>query len=245
METINLRLENFEGPFDLLLKLIKVNKMEITDVSLLEITVQYMAVLRAMEELDLDIASEFFVLAATLIELKSRELLPRPKEEGKDLPTKETLLHQLKVYEYFKSRAEALGERYHPEEVVATRLPMTLEEEVTVELVIPPNWGPERFFLAYMELLDRQKEKVNTSTAIERTIPLDLYKVEDKMEELHQRLRGEGRVRFSELIFESSGKQEAIVYFLAVLELVRNFEITVHQDQGGGELILEEREREA
>ena len=74
MELINLHLENFDGPFDLLLKLIKVNKMEITDIKIFEITEQYMAVLKAMDELDLDIATEFFVLAATLIEIKSCHL---------------------------------------------------------------------------------------------------------------------------------------------------------------------------
>ena len=94
MEQINLHLENFEGPFDLLLKLIKVNKMEITDIKIFEITEQYMTVLRAMDELDLDIASEFFVLAATLIEIKSRELLPKKSTEEAEIPTKEMLLHK-------------------------------------------------------------------------------------------------------------------------------------------------------
>ncbi len=241
MEQINLHLNNFEGPFDLLLKLIKVNKMEIIDIRIKEITEQYMAVLRAMEELDLDIASEFFVLAATLIEIKSRELLPKKADAEEEIPSRELLLHKLQEYEFFREKAQDLTSRFQPGDVVVTRLPMTLPEEKHVEITIPRGFGPEQFFLLYMELLDRQKEKINTVTVIDRRIHTDAFKVEDKMVELKAELDRHRTLRFSQIMEQSSGKAETIVFFLALLEMVRNLDVVVYQAQAGGELIIQER----
>lgn len=243
MEQINLHLENFEGPFDLLLKLIKVNKMEITDIKIYEITEQYLRVLRAMEELDLDVASEFFVLAATLIEIKSRELLPKRKDEETEIPTKDQLLHKLKEYEFFRDKSYLFMKRFKQDEVVVTKLPDTLPEEKHVEVIIPEGFGPEDFFLLYMELLDRQREKRNTFTVITRKITVDQFRVEDKIDELSDRLMEGSSLSFSGLARESSGKAETIVIFLAILEMVRNMQAKVYQDDSRGEIIIEERKR--
>lgn len=244
MEQINLQLDNFEGPFDLLLKLIRVNKMDITDIKIYEITEQYMAVLRAMEVLDLDIASEFFVLAATLIEIKSRELLPKKESDEAEIPSRELLLHRLQEYEFFHEKVDLLMARYHSEDVLVTRLPMTLEEDRTVEVIIPPGFGPEQFFMLYMELLDRQKEKMNTSRVIQRRIHTEAFKVEDKISQLKEELLLKRSFRFSYIMERSSGKSETIVFFLAILEMVRNLDIVVYQSEAGGELIIREREEE-
>lgn len=243
MEQINLHLENFEGPFDLLLKLIRVNKMEIIDIKIYEITEQYLTVLKAMEELDLDIASEFFVLAATLIEIKSRELLPKKKDEAAEIPTREQLLHKLQEYEFFRDKSYLLMKRFRQDEVIVTKLPDTLPEEKHVEVVIPDDFGPEDFFLLYMELLDRQREKQNTFTVIPRKIPVDQFRVEDKIDELSDRLMDGSSLSFTRLAHESSGKAETIVIFLAILEMVRNMQAKVYQDETGGEIIIEERKR--
>lgn len=241
MEQINLHLENFDGPFDLLLKLIKVNKMEITDIKIFEITEQYMAVLKAMDELDLDIATEFFVLAATLIEIKSRELLPKKTSEEAEIPTKEMLLHKLREYEFFRDRSYEFMSRFCQDEVIVTRLPMTLPEEKTVEIIIPAGFGADKFFLLYMELLDGQREKQNVYTNIDRKIAIESFKIEDIIEELMEQLESTKTVRFSNLAEESSGKAETIVIFLAILEMVRNRQVIIYQDEAGGELIIEER----
>ena len=244
MEQINLQLDNFEGPFDLLLKLIRVNKMEITDIKIYEITEQYMAVLRAMEQLDLDIASEFFVLAATLIEIKSRELLPKKESDESEIPSRELLLHRLKEYEFFHEKVDLFMGRYRSEDVLVTRLPMTLEEDRTVEVTIPEDFGPEKFFMLYMELLDRQKEKMNTSRVIQRRISTETFKVEDKISQLKDELLLKRSLRFSYIMEQSSGKAETIVFFLAILEMVRNMDVLVYQSEAGGELIIREREEE-
>ncbi len=243
MDHFQLQIDNFEGPFDLLLKLIKVNKMEITDIRIYEITEQYLTVLRAMEDLDLDIATEFFVLAATLIEIKSRELLPKKKDEEAEIPTRDQLLHKLKEYEFFRDKSYLLMKRFNQDEIIVTKLPDTLPEEKHVEVIIPEDFGPEDFFLLYMELLDRQREKQNTFTVIARKIPVDQFRVEDKIDELSDRLMEGSSLSFSGLARESSGKAETIVIFLAILEMVRNLQAKVYQDESGGEIIIEERKR--
>lgn len=239
MENINLKLENFEGPFDLLLKLIKINKMEITDISIYEITDQYMRVLKEMEDLDMEIASEFFLLASTLIELKSRALLPKRQEVEEEVDMGQVLLLKLKEYEFFKEKALNLAYKYSLEDVVVTRLPMTLEEEKEVEIVIPEGFTKEKFFLLYMELLDRQKEKINLTTNIEKKIPIDAFKVEDKMDELKEIIKNRKKFYFKDLMAESSCKAETIVIFLALLELVRNNNIKVYQEKILGDLLIE------
>lgn len=241
---LNLMLDNFEGPFDLLLQLIRKNKMEITDVRISEITEQYMAVLRAMEELDLEIATEFLVLAASLIEIKSRELLPKHPSEEAEIPSKELLLTKLQEYEFFRQRSEELSLRHAASQILVTRLPMTLPEEKTVEIVLPENFGPKEFFLLYVELLDRQADKVNRVTVIDRTIPAEEYKVEDKVRQLESRLRDSRRLNFSQLAQECASRAEAIVFFLAILEMARHLSIRIHQAENRSELIIERRQSE-
>lgn len=240
MENFNLKLENFEGPFDLLLKLIKVNKMEITDISIYDITDQYMSILREMEVLDMEIASEFLVLASALIEMKSKALLPKKKDEEEEIDMGAVLLHRLKEYEFFKEKAAILSSKYNLDDVIVTRLPMTLEEEKEIEVIIPKGFTSEKFFLLYMEVLDRQKEKQNTYALTEKKIPIDMFKVEDKMVDLKERLKEKRKFTFRDIVSESSGKSETIVIFLAVLELVRNHSIRIYQENILGELIIEE-----
>lgn len=244
METINLHLDNFEGPFDLLLSLIKKNKMEIMDVRLFEITEQYMDVLRAMEELDLEIATEFLVVAATLIEMKSRELLPGKKEEEEEVLSEEALRLRLEAYQFFKERGEELNGIYGRGNIMVTRLPMTIPEEKTVELIIPENFGPKEFFELYLELLDRQSAKINRVTMIDREIPVDEFKVEDKILELSQRLDKEQYLSFHEVMASATSRSETIVFFLAVLEMARNFEIRLSQTDPTQDLIIERRPEE-
>ena len=186
-------------------------------------------------------ASEFFLVAATLIEIKSRELLPKRKDQAGEIPARDMLLRKLKEYEFFKEKAVDLMGLYTPEDVIITRLPSTIEEEVQVEVVIPPGFGPDKFFILYMELLDRQKEKTNTATNIEKTIPMDRFRVEDKIVELNHLLKGHSTISFNALIEGSSGKAETIVFFLAVLELVRKRSIFIYQADEGGNILIEHR----
>lgn len=242
MEKINISIENFEGPLDLILRLIRINKMEITDISIYEITDQYMTILRNMEVLDMEIASEFFVTAATLIDMKSRELLPKKRDQEKGEDSGKLLLRRLKEYEFFKKAALEMSKNYSADEVYITRLPMTIEEEKTVELIIPKGFTQENFFVIYMELLDRMKEKINIRRITTDRIHADSFKVEDKMEEIESKLKFHKRMSFEKILSESSCKAETIVLFLAVLELVKNHSLKIYQSESLGELILEEGE---
>ena len=126
---ITIKIENFEGPFDLLLHLIKKNQMNIYNVSILDITNQYLTYLSDMKELDLDVASEFIVMATTLIELKSKLLLPKTvdlQEEEKD--GAEELINKLVQYKKFKGAAEFLGSRQANNGFIFTKRPEIIED---------------------------------------------------------------------------------------------------------------------
>src|SRR5690554_4141685 len=111
MDSLQLQISNFEGPFDLLLHLLKINKMKIQEIRISEITSQYLLYLQGMKELDLEIASEFLLVASTLLEIKSREMLPKYVEEVDEEELKEKLVLRIEEYEAFKLMAESLGER--------------------------------------------------------------------------------------------------------------------------------------
>lgn len=241
MEQINLNLENFEGPFDLLINLIRINKMDIMEINIAAITDQYMGVLRQMEDLNLDIASEFFVMAATLIEIKSRELLPKKKDEENEEQPKEMLIRKLKEYEYFKKRAEELEGIFDNEEVLVTRLPETIPDDGPSEIILPKGLNADKLFMLYIDLLDRQKEKINTVTNISRKIPHDAYRIEDKITELTEMLEEKNTIDFEDIIERSHGRSEAIVFFLAILELVRKNAALVYQEKEGSRLLIERR----
>lgn len=241
MENINLKIENFEGPFDLLLRLVKINKMEISDISISDITNQYLTVLNQMEEMDLEIASEFFLMAASLIEIKSRELLPKKKDEPELIPTKELLLHRLKEYEFFKNTAYEFLERYDTEQVIVTKLPDTIEEDEVSMSDFIKGVSTTKLFEIYMSLLDRQREKTNTVTVIDKKIPVDSYKIEDKMDQLKVILNNQKEVRFSEIGRMSENKAEIIVFFLAVLELCRHNAVRIVEYPDASDFILERR----
>lgn len=241
MENINLKLENFEGPFDLLLKLIKVNKMEISEISIYDITNQYIQVLHKMEELDLEIASEFFVMASTLIEIKSKDLLPRKKEEEEEIPQKELLLRKLKEYEFYKNAAYELLKRYDSEQVIVRKLPDTIEEEDLPLNSLLNGVTSFKLFSIYMDILDRQKEKTNTITVIDKKIKIDSYKIEDKMDQLVDILNKKRILKFSDIGNYSESRAEVIVFFLAVLELARNYSVKIIENVENNDFILELR----
>ncbi|EQB86689.1 hypothetical protein M918_13070 [Clostridium sp. BL8] len=140
--SLSIKITNFEGPFDLLLHLIKKNEMDIYNIRILEITNQYLDILKQMKEMDLDITSEFIVIAATLIEIKSKILLPKPKveneEENEEDAAKE-LINKIVLYKKFKVAAEFLLERERETGIMFSKKPEIIEEknykETTADLL--------------------------------------------------------------------------------------------------------------
>lgn len=244
--SLNIKIENFEGPFDLLLHLIKKNKMDISDIKIYEITNQYLEYIHAMEEMDLEITSEFIVIAATLIEIKSKLLLPKHKDdenavdsEEKD-PRKE-LIDKLIQYRKFKEAALFLKEREQGTGRIFSKKPEIIEEK-------KKNINPKDFlrgvsilklYELYNNLLTIYGNKMNRSNVINKEIPIDKFKIEDKMDYLRENIQIGRKVPFSNIINECTSKIEVVVTFLALLELMKLKCIIVVQEQSFTEIYVE------
>lgn len=242
MESLNISITNFEGPFDLLLHLLKVNKMQIQEIRISEITSQYLNYLHSMQELDLEIASEFLLMASTLLEIKSREMLPKHEEEVDEEELKEKLVLRIEEYEAFKKIAENLAELFNKDLFIFTKRAETIaQDEVPLEDLLS-GVTMDSLYITYKSLMNRQKEKVNRSFIRTKTVEREEFKIEDKMEELERILLGNQRVNFSNLLLKMKSKAECIVFFLAILELSRNHRIRVSQNTVFSEIIIEKGE---
>lgn len=244
--SLNIKIENFEGPFDLLLHLIKKNKMDISDIKIYEITNQYLEYIHAMEEMDLEITSEFIVIAATLIEIKSKLLLPKQKddENAVDLDEKDPekeLIDKLIQYKKFKAAALLLKEREQGTGRMFGKKPEIIEEK-------KKNLEPKDFlegitilklYEIYNNLITIYKNKINTANVINKEIPIDKFRIEDKMDYLKENIKFGKKIQFSNIINECSSKIEVVVTFIALLELIKLKYIVVVQEENFKEIYVE------
>lgn len=217
-------LSQFEGPLDLLLHLIEKAEVNIEDIFVSEITAQYLALMDDLCGLDMDRASEFLSVAAQLLLIKSKSLLPRPPKEGEEEEDpKAQLLRRLRDYKAFKEASEALSIRFDEAQKAYTRLPE--------DIVLPPqkvdieNATMDNLFSAFLQVLNREEETEETYT---HRVRADAFTVRDRVIHLRGRLR-EGRVRFDELFGDTSTKLERIVTFMALLELLAHGEVRITQ----------------
>lgn len=242
--SINIKIENFEGPFDLLLHLIKKNEMDIYNVKLSYITNQYMEYLNSMKELDLEITSEFIVISATLLEIKSKELLPKNEEkETEEVEiSKEELLSKLIEYKKFKEVAEFLKEKENKSEgVVYSKKPEIIEDDKSVDLKeLLKKTSLIALYELYNKLLLLYYNKKNDNS-IPKQISIDKFRIEDKMEHLEMYFKHRLQSTFSQIIYNCESKIEVIVTFLAMLELIRLKKVKVLQEHNFTEIYMERR----
>lgn len=242
---LNIKIENFEGPFDLLLHLIKKNEMDIYDIKIYDITTQYLKYLDGMKEIDLEITSQFIVTAATLLEIKSKMLLPKSNEneesEEEEDPRKE-LVSKLLEYKKFKLVANFLAEKEKKIGIVFQKKPEIIEEkkENIDNKDILKDITILHLFNIYNQLITNYQNKMNTDNVIEKEIPLDKFKVEDKMVQISNEIINSKKVYFSKLMNKCSSKIEQVVTFLALLELIKIRTISVIQDGNFKEIYIEE-----
>ena len=246
MELPKIKIGDFEGPFDLLLHLIKKNKMDIYNVEIYKITNLYLTYLDTMKQMDLEITSEFIVVAATLIEIKSKNLLPKHKKEDEedeeDIERK--LLEKLILYKKIKESTAFFKERYIKSGEIYTKKPEIIEEIKTVESNedILKNISLLELYKIYNNLLETYMSKQNKANVIQKKIYVDKYKIEDKMDYLAVRLYSDKVTEFSELISECECKIECVVTFLALLEMIKLKKVTVYQTDNFGEILIERRD---
>ena len=230
-------LKQFDGPLDLLLTLISNAKLDIQDIFVSEITEQYLESMKLVDELDLDSASEFLQMAATLLEIKSRAMLPKPpkpEEEGA-LSPEEELIRQLTEYKQFKE----ISARMHQLEEEARALMTKLPEEYPLP---PPNieitgLTLEKLAKAFRKVLEKAEAKEQSEHMASREIRRDSFTVAGCMAVISRRLR-RGSLRFMELFEDDFTREEIITMFLAVLELTRLNRLHVEQSGAYGEIYL-------
>jgi segregation and condensation protein A len=229
----NVQLEIFEGPLDLLLHLIKKNEVSITDIPIATITEQYLATLELMQNLSLDVAGEFLVMAATLIHIKSRMLLPAGDEEADEdegVDPHEELVRRLLEYQRYKEAAAELEQRD------------LLTRDVFVRSSTPTEEAGPRGFreVSVFELLGALKRIIDRlpKDAVHE-VALDKITVREKMTLLLETLRMHGSVFFESLFAEVKSRVEVVATFLAMLELVKVRAIRVFQEEMAGPIMIE------
>ena len=234
---MNVKLQVFEGPLDLLLHLLDKNKVNIYDIPIVEITNQYMEYLEEMKRRDLNILSEFLVMAATLIDIKSRMLLPATEEENEeeDDPRNE-LVQQLLEYKMYKCMAYELKDRQLdacrfmfkeptiPDEVLAYEEPINMEELVSDVTLSQLNE-------IFKSIMKKQVDKIDPIRSKYGKIEKEEVSLEDKMLQLENYARENKYFSFRSLLEKQSSKVEIIVTFLAILELMKVGKIFISQEK--------------
>jgi segregation and condensation protein A len=223
----------FEGPLDLLLHLIKKNEVSISDIPIASITEQYLATVEVMQSLNLDVAGEFLVMAATLIHIKSRMLLPvadadDDEEEGPD-PRAE-LVRRLLEYQRFKDAADQLEQREMLTRDVFVRSAASAEE-------IPAPGFREVSVFELLTALKRVLDRLPKDAVHE--VLLEKITVREKMALLLDHLRGGGKILFDSLFTQVKSRMEVVVTFLAMLELVKIRAIRIFQEEAAGPIQIE------
>ena len=222
---------NFEGPLDLLIHLIKKNQVDIYDIPILTITQQYLEYLEVMQELNLDVAGEFLVMAATLIQIKSRTLVPRLEAEAsseEDIDPRDELVRRLVDHQRFKAAAELLHEREtvrsaqwtRPDGRVGDIAEQPFERELEVDLF--------SLLQAFQAVLSRTRDRPSIS------LPEETVSIETRIEQLLTRLETVEACGFDELFTDASSRRELITTFLALLEMIRLKLIRVFQQGACG-----------
>lgn len=225
MEEISLKLDVFEGPLDLLLHLIQQLEIDIYDIPIAAVTEQYMNFIHAMKTLELEVAGEYLVMAATLMSIKSQMLLPKPElyfdyedEEGED--PREALVQQLLEYRKYKYAASVLSEKEQERSLFFTKAPMDLSDYEEEILPLPKNQlNTIDLFLALHDVLQRKKR----NQPIETTVATESITIDQKVVEIGNRLNvlPEGKGLFLESLFVQYTKDEMITTFMALLELMK------------------------
>lgn len=232
-----IKIENFEGPLDLLCHLIDKNKMKIYDINLSEITDQYIEYIKEQEKLNLEIASEFLVMASTLLYLKSKNLLPKQEEDEEEI-TEEELIRRIIEYKKFKEISKVLKENYIS---FSNRYFKGQEEIELPKRKLEENFETKLIPEIYKELVERNSEKLNQNAKnIEKIAIVENYTVAGKVKEMFKVLVKQKRFVFNKLFsIKKHNKQEVVTAFSGLLELSRRNKVETSQEELFGDITVE------
>ena len=237
MDEIKYRLESFEGPLDLLLTLIKKNKVSIWDIPIVEITDQYLEAIAGIEKTMLDNTGEFIILASQLLYIKSKMLLPKDEEDDEEDP-REELAQRLYEYKKFKEASQQMRKSEFSSKY------MVFRGEEDIKFPVPEyNINHELSDLvdAFGNILQRRVRKAKPEKrAFYGIVGREKVSVDDMVIKIKDRLRANGKVDFSSLFGENDSRPEMIATFLAVLEMVKLNQIRADYDDDKQEFIISE-----
>ena len=223
-EKLSFQLDNFSGPLDLLLALIKKNKLEIEDVEISKLTKQYLEVMKDITTVDMEVASEFIEYAAILIEIKSKKLLPKISDDLEDEIDEEYLIKlRLKEYQMFKEVNEKLKDLESNDKFYKQP-----EKEASKVRVVIKDMQLDMLLDAFVGIMHKVNKVEKSKESKE--IAKETFTVEQKIASIKDTLISRDRLKFSELFLETSSKDEVITTFMALLELIKMQAIRVSQD---------------
>ena len=234
---LSVKLDSFEGPLDLLLHLIDKNKIDIYDIPIVEITEQYMDYINRMETEDMNVMSEFLLMAATLLDIKCRMLLPKEEdEEGEEEDPRAELVQKLLEYKMYKYMSYELKDRQFQAEKSMFREPSFPEELVNQENPIDYDYligdvDLKKLHHIFKETVRRKEDKIDPIRSKFGKIEKDEVNLEEKMEYVKNLIRLNRETSFSELLDSQSTKMDVIVTFLVILELMKVGMIRIKQDE--------------
>ena len=237
---LHVRLKQFDGPLDLLLHLIGKAKIDLKDIFVSEITEQYIAVVQNAADFDMDEASEFIAMAALLVEIKSRSILPKPPKEEEEDP-EQALIERLIAYKQFKEGAENMAEFEKTAQQLFGKLPE--------EYPLPPptleidGLTIESLWEALQQIAIRSPREPKEGNFYPRAIRRDNYTVESCMEVIESRLQF-GRVDFASLFSKNPDREEVVTLFIALLELLKLGKAHVSQESTFEQIVLQPGRRE-
>lgn len=249
-ETISYKLEKFEGPLDLLLHLIEKNKVDIYDIPIVEITQQYLDYMNQMEKEDLNIVSEFLVMAATLLNIKSKMLLPvEVNEEGEEEDPRAELVARLLEYKRYKMMAYRLQDMEDGAQLLLFKKP-TIPKEVTkyeppVDLDnLLDGLSLARLQRIFEQVMKRREDKVDPIRSTFGTIKKEPVSLESRIGSVMDYARKHRRFSFRQMLERQADKLDVVVTFLAILELMKIGKIHLTQEHTFDDMMIETLEPE-
>ncbi len=236
MDKLSFRLDVYEGPLDLLMQLISKNKVNIIDIPIASITDQYFEALALMKGLDLEISSEFLVMASELLYIKSRMLLPKVKDDDEQEDPRADLVRRLLAYQRYKSVSQFLKEREFSSRFMYFKLPDNIEPQF---IPYTGAYSLHDLMKAFEDILERSARCAPPPRkTFEGIVRREKVSVREKVHTVSEMIRRRGKVRFGELFDKCCGRPEMIATFLALLELVKLHRILVDYDKAENSFVL-------
>ena len=232
-----IKLDNFEGPLDLLCHLVDKNKMDINQIKISEITDQYIDYINKMQELNLDVTSEFILMASTLLFIKSKSLLPKQVEDEAEL-TEEELIHRIIEYKKYKEISKKLKELY---QVYSKRFYKVPDKIELPARKLEQNYSKDLIEQSYKNLVEKNKSKINKNAInIEKISITETVTVTSKVKDIFKELIKKPRFIFSKLCSAKKyTRLETVTAFSGILELTRRNKIKAQQERNFGDIIVE------